>query len=114
MLGKLIAHLVHSQLPDITSLTPERAKRISKNNLDYIRNGRGQAVAAPYCARPYPGATVSAPLKWAEVRRGLEPSKFTIKSMPKRLEKVGDLWEPVLGEGIELGKCLEKLAKECD
>lgn len=67
-------------------------------------------MAAAYCARPYPGATVSAPLKWSEVKKGLDPARFTIKTMLKRLEKVGDLWEPVLGKGIDLVKCLEMLS----
>jgi bifunctional non-homologous end joining protein LigD len=52
---------------------------------------------------------VSTPLKWSEVRKGMDPSRFTIKTVPKRIEKFGDLWEPVLGEGIHLGKCLERL-----
>ena len=62
-------------------------------------------MAAPYCARPWPGASVSTPLKWSEVRKGLE---FKIKTVPKRIEKLGDLWEPVIGKGIDLAKCLEQ------
>jgi bifunctional non-homologous end joining protein LigD len=61
------------------------------------RNARGQALAAPYCDRPWPGATVSAPFKWSEVRRTLDPGKFTIKTIRKRVDRLGDLWEPVLG-----------------
>lgn len=65
MLGQILAPLIHQQFPDITSLTPARQGFIY---LDTTRNARGQALAAPYCARPWPGATVSAPLKWSEVR----------------------------------------------
>lgn len=43
------------------------------------------------------------------MKRGLDPEKFTIKMMPKRLEKIGDHWEPVLGKGIDLVTCLGKL-----
>jgi bifunctional non-homologous end joining protein LigD len=54
---------------------------------------------------------VSTPLKWSEVRKGLDPARFTIKTMPKRIEMVGDMWERVLGPGIELAKMLERLQK---
>jgi bifunctional non-homologous end joining protein LigD len=75
-LEQILAHLIHQKFPSITSLTPARQGFIY---LDTTRNARGQALAAPYCARPWPGATVSAPLKWSEVRRTLDPGKFTIK-----------------------------------
>jgi len=54
---------------------------------------------------------VSTPLKWSEVRRGLDPGKFTIKTLPKRLAKVCDLQQQTLGEGIDLLECLERLSK---
>ena len=79
--------------------------------LDYLQNRRGQTLAAPYSVRPAPGATVSAPLKWAEVRRGLDPTKFTIKTMAKRLDKVGDLWGRVLGPGVDLAGCVDRMSK---
>jgi bifunctional non-homologous end joining protein LigD len=68
-------------------------------------------VAVAFSARPHPGATVSAPLKWSEVRKGLDPSKFTIKTMSKRIDKVGDLWQGVLGSGIDLSEWLRRLEK---
>jgi bifunctional non-homologous end joining protein LigD len=52
---------------------------------------------------------VSTPLRWSEVRRGLDPGRFTIKTLPARLDKLGDLWEPVLGPGIDLADSLERL-----
>jgi bifunctional non-homologous end joining protein LigD len=107
MFSEIVCHLVHQSLPGLTSLTPERAKRQGKVYLDHTRNARGQSVAVAYCVRPFAGATVSAPLKWSEVGKRLDPSKFTMKTMPQRLEKVGDLWEGVLGQGIDLGRALE-------
>jgi bifunctional non-homologous end joining protein LigD len=106
MLSQILALLIHQQFPDITSLTPARQGSIY---LDTTRNSRGQALAAPYCARPWPGATVSAPLKWSEVRRTLDPAKFTIKTIRQRVDRLGDLWEPVLGRGVDLVKLIAKL-----
>jgi bifunctional non-homologous end joining protein LigD len=56
------------------------------------------------------GAPVSTPLRWAEVRKGLDPTKFTIHTMASRRDKVGDLWAPVLGPGVDLAACLDRLA----
>ncbi len=90
------AKVVNAQLPDLTSLTRDPAKRQGKVYLDYLQNAHGQTLAAPYSARPKPGATVSAPLTWEELERGGKPTDFTVKTMPQRLAKVGDLWRSVL------------------
>jgi bifunctional non-homologous end joining protein LigD len=45
------------------------------------------------------------------VKKGLDPGRFTIKTMARRLEKVGDLWQSVLGLGVDLAACLERLAR---
>jgi bifunctional non-homologous end joining protein LigD len=102
--------MVFSQTPDNTSLERMPAKRKGLIYLDYLQNSPGQTLAAPYSARPAPGATVSAPLKWSEVRKGLTPAKFTIFNMRARVETVGDLWQPVLGEGVDLEALVERFA----
>jgi bifunctional non-homologous end joining protein LigD len=109
--AELIARVVYSRLPETTSLARMPAQRRHKVYLDFGQNGRGQTLASVYSLRPQPGAPVSTPLAWREVRRGLDPTRFTIKTTLKRLDKVGDLWAPVLGKGINLGKCLERLAE---
>jgi hypothetical protein len=75
------------------------------------RNGEGQTVAAPYCLRPYPGATVSAPLEWKEVGKGLRPSQFTLKTIFPRLQKKGDLMQGLLDRGADLEKAAALLAR---
>lgn len=107
--AEIIANLVNNRLPDFTSVVRSPAKRQGRVYLDFLQNRRGQTLAVPYSVRPYAGATVSTPLKWSEVRKGLDPAKFTIRTMPKRLDKVGDLWKPVLGRGIDLEACLARL-----
>ena len=78
--------------------------------LDFLQNARTQTVVSAYSVRPVPGAAVSAPLAWREVRNGLDPASFTIKTMRRRLDRLSDLWKPVLGPGIDLTATLERLS----
>lgn len=105
----LVAAMVHHRLPDFTSLLRSPQRRQKRVYLDFLQNKAGQTLAAPYSIRPRPGATVSAPLRWEEVKSGLKPGQFTIKTMPERLEQLGDLFQGVLGPGIDIESCLEKL-----
>jgi bifunctional non-homologous end joining protein LigD len=107
--GQLLATLVHQQLPDITSLERSPQKRRHKVYLDYLQNNRGQTLAAPYAVRPTAAASVSAPLRWDEVRPGLRPEQFTLQTMPERLKKIGDIWQPVRGKGIDLPAILRRM-----
>jgi bifunctional non-homologous end joining protein LigD len=107
----VIATLVHHKVPDFTSLLRSPKQRQQKVYLDFLQNKAGATLAAPYSVRPKPGATVSTPLKWEEVRPGLSPSLFTIRNMPARIEQVGDLFQGVLGPGVDLEKCIESLEK---
>jgi bifunctional non-homologous end joining protein LigD len=96
-----IAAAVAARVPGIT-VERSLAKRRGRLYLDCMQNGYGKTVVAPYSPRAIDGAPVSAPLKWSEVTKKLDPLKFTIRTMPKRLAKVGDLFEPVLTGGVEL------------
>jgi bifunctional non-homologous end joining protein LigD len=106
--AELIASHIHQQLPATTSVVRSPGKRQKRIYLDYLQNRRGQTLAAAYSVRPHPGATVSTPLAWREVRNGLDPTAFTIKTTPRRIDRVGDLWQQVLGPGIDLAQCLER------
>jgi bifunctional non-homologous end joining protein LigD len=106
---QILMRLVHDRLPKITSVERNPEKRKGEVYLDFLQNRRGQTMAAAYCVRPVPGATVSTPLEWSEVRKGLDPKKFTIKTTGKRLEKKGDLWKGVLGSGVDLKKALGRI-----
>ncbi|WP_461490715.1 non-homologous end-joining DNA ligase [Pontibacter sp. HJ8] len=107
--AQLVAQQVQAQLPEFTSLERNPKSRRNKIYLDFLQNAIAQTVAAPYSVRPRSGATVSAPLRWDEVKPGLHPSAFTIRNMPERLQKLGDLFSGVLGEGIDLEKSLKEL-----
>ena len=64
--------------------------------VDYLQNIRGKTVASVYSPRPREGAPVSTPLKWEEFKKPIDPKAFTIKTIFKRLDKFGDLFEPAL------------------
>jgi bifunctional non-homologous end joining protein LigD len=66
--AELIAILVHQQLPEFTSIERNPQKRKDKIYIDYLQNRPIQTISAPYSVRPKPGATVSAPLDWSEVK----------------------------------------------
>jgi bifunctional non-homologous end joining protein LigD len=108
----LIAKIVNNRIPEITSLERSPSKRKKKVYLDYLQNRSGQTLAAPYSVRPKPGATVSTPLKWEEVKFGLTPKIFTIKNIPLRLKITGDIFKKVLEKGIDIKKCIQKLEEE--
>lgn len=106
---QIIGQKVNDKIPDITSLERSPEKRKDKVYLDAFQNGEGQTIAAPYCLRAKPGATVSTPLEWDEVKAGLKPSDFTIKNALARFKKKGDIYKDVLGAGIDMAKALENL-----
>jgi bifunctional non-homologous end joining protein LigD len=98
-----LAEAVAAKVPGIT-VERSLSKRRGRLYLDCMQNAYGKTVVAPYSPRAADGAPVSAPLKWSEVTKKLDPLKFTIRTMPARLAKVGDLFAPVLTEGVKLPK----------
>lgn len=109
--AEIVCSIANEQLP-FASMERNLKKRGNKLYLDHLQNSRGQTIAAPYSLRPHPGATVSTPLHWKEVKKGLHPSAFTIATLPERLKKTKDIFLGVLGKGIDLNKCLSKLLDE--
>ncbi|HEY4155839.1 MAG TPA: non-homologous end-joining DNA ligase, partial [Puia sp.] len=104
LLGKWIASRVHQELPAFTSIERMTNKRRGKIYVDYLQNRPQATLAAPYAVRPKPGATVSMPLHWEEVKKGLKMSDFTLQNAISRIRSEGDLFKPVLGKGINLKK----------
>jgi bifunctional non-homologous end joining protein LigD len=111
--GKNLAHLlaleINRRQPKLTSVERLPEKRKHKIYLDFLQNREGQTLAAPYSVRPTPDATVSMPLHWDEVTSKLKPTDFTIHNALPRLRQTGDLWQPVVGKGIDLAAILKRL-----
>lgn len=88
----------------VDGITVERSlsQRKGRLYLDCMQNAYGKTLVAPYSLRAIDGAPVSAPLKWEEVTKKLDPLKFNLRTMPDRLAKVGDLFAGVLSKGAKL------------
>ncbi|MEQ7801829.1 DNA ligase D [Pedobacter sp. ASV1-7] len=108
MFARIIVNLVHQQVPEFTSLERMVANRKGKMYLDFLQNRPGATIAGPYSLRPKPGATVSMPLDWEEVKPGMTMKDFTIFNALDRLKETGDLFKGVLGKGIDLSQAIQK------
>lgn len=107
--GRKLARIIQSQLPRFTSIERQVSQRGGKMYIDFLQNRPQATLAAPYSLRPKPGATVSMPLHWDEVKPGLKMKDFTIFNAMDRVRSVGDIFKPVLGKGINLARALKKL-----
>jgi bifunctional non-homologous end joining protein LigD len=76
--------------------------------VDYNQNAWGQTLASVYSVRPRPEATVSTPVSWEEVERGLRIEDFTMMNVPARVRTIGDLWKPLYASRrrVDLGRLL--------
>jgi bifunctional non-homologous end joining protein LigD len=105
-----LAARVVKENPRLATLERSKSKRSKKLiYLDHLQNARGKSVASAYSVRARPGAPVSTPLNWAEVRRGVDPARFTMLTLPARLAKIGDLFAPVLQKKQALDSAMERL-----
>ena len=109
--AQCIAEKVHEEIPHYTSVERALAKRKGKIYLDFLQNRSQATVAAPYSVRPKPGATVSMPLHWEELKKGLRMQDFTMTNALERILREGDIFKPVLDRGIDLKKAMEALTK---
>jgi bifunctional non-homologous end joining protein LigD len=111
LLGELIARVVEGEMPDIATTVRSPAARGDRVYIDFLQNGRGKLIAAPYTVRPVPGASVSTPLRWTEVTSSLDPSRFTIRSIPRRLQRMtDDPLAPLLTAPSDIARGLSALA----
>jgi exodeoxyribonuclease III len=108
LFAKIIVTHVQKQLPEYTTLERMVKNRGGKMYLDFLQNRPDATIAGVYSLRPKPGATVSMPLAWEEVKPGLTMRDFTIHNAMDRLRETGDLFQGVLGEGIDLAATITK------
>ncbi len=112
-LGEILARAVEHRHGDIATTARMIGSRDGKVYVDYLQNGHGKTIAGPFSARPVPGATCSAPLKWSEVGPKLDVRAFTLKTLPARMKKMkDDPLAPVLTLKPDLQGALAKLTEK--
>jgi bifunctional non-homologous end joining protein LigD len=112
-LGELLARCLVERLPKIATIVRQVTQREGKVYVDYLQNGSGKLIVAPFSVRPLPGAPVSVPLAWREVNRKLDIRRHTIKTVPERMRKLeSDPLAEVLELSPDLGAALERLMEE--
>ncbi|MEO8589961.1 MAG: DNA ligase D [Flavobacteriales bacterium] len=110
--AKDIMRVVQQMLPTTTTMERSLAKRDKRKiYLDHLQNRKGQTLACAYCIRPKPGATVSTPLAWKEVKPGLDLHAFNITTVPGRVERIGDLFAGMQKESLALPTAQRALAR---
>jgi len=95
--ARIIAALIQREIPKYTSIERMVKSRKGKMYIDFLQNRPQATIAAPYSLRPKPGATVSMPLHWEDVKKGLKMSDFTIYNAIERIKSKGDIFKPVHG-----------------
>jgi bifunctional non-homologous end joining protein LigD len=105
-----LARIVVSQAPKDRTLEQLKAHRGKRVFIDTNRNAYAQLVAPAYAVRARPGAPVSVPLEWSELRKkSLRSDSVTIRTVFDRLEKGGDPWAEFWRSGVSLAKARRKL-----
>ena len=106
-----VAEVVVRENPRLATLERSKRKRPPQRiYVDYLQNARGKSVASAYSVRARAGATVSTPLKWTEVKRGVDPTDYTLQTVPARITRLGDLFKPVLRQKQRLEAAQKQLA----
>jgi bifunctional non-homologous end joining protein LigD len=110
MLGELLARVLVTEMGEIATIARALDARDGKVYIDFLQNGHGKLLVAPFSARPVPGAQVSTPLRWSEATSRLDPSRFTIETVPARMKKMKeDPIARVLEDMPDLAGALERL-----
>lgn len=106
LIGTIASHVAKMRPQDVTVEWAVK-KRTGKVFFDFNMNARHKTLSAPYSVRATNAGNVSLPISWDELD-DIYPTDFDIRTVPARLEQVGDLWENILNEKTDLHKILLK------
>jgi bifunctional non-homologous end joining protein LigD len=109
ILVELIGMLVTALHPELATMERRVSKRGPRVYVDTGQTGRSRTIVAPYSVRAHPGATVSTPLRWEELHVALDPSRFTMLTVPGRIADVGDPMAGFLDEQPDVATAVELL-----
>jgi bifunctional non-homologous end joining protein LigD len=111
-LAELLANCIVKELPEIATVARQLDAREGKVYVDYLQNGNGRLLVAPYSARPVPGATVSMPLNWSQVTARLDMHRYNLRTAPALLAKQkADPFAGLFTETADLAQSLARLAE---
>ena len=111
-LAELLAHCIVRELPELATVARKLDAREGKVYVDYLQNGHGRLLVAPYSARPVSGAAVSMPLRWTQVTARLDMFKYNLRSAPDLLAKQkADPFSDLFRESADLNHSLDRLAQ---
>ncbi len=108
-LGELLARVIVKRHNDISTITRSVRKRDNKVYIDYMQNGHGQLLVAPFSARAEAAASVSMPLEWGELTSRLANPKFHLKNAVARMKRKGDPMSLLLTTEPDLESALAAL-----
>jgi len=98
-IAKEIAHVLASANPQLITAIYKVANRPKGRVLvDYNQNAWGRTLASIYSVRPTPKACASTPVTWKEIEKGIRIEDFRIDNVRKRIERLGDLWKPLVDQ----------------
>jgi bifunctional non-homologous end joining protein LigD len=108
-----VSRRVEAENPELATTEWLKKKRPEGAVLvDHRQNGHGKTIASVYSVRPRRGAPVSTPLEWDELTDDVRPQQFGMTDVLERVERLGDLYEPVLAGEQSLGPLLRSLRKD--
>jgi bifunctional non-homologous end joining protein LigD len=104
---EFIGRYMAKTYPDIVTIERLVKDRDDRVYVDYLQHAPGKTLVGAYSPRPVPDAKVSAPLTWEELANGAVPEDFTMRTMPERIKKTGDLFAPMeQTDGIDITEVL--------
>ncbi len=110
--AEVIARMLAQKHPN-TFTTPRAvaSRQSDRVYFDWVQNGKGKTISAPYVVRAKKGAPVATPLDWSEVKVGLDPHQFHLRNAIARFQRTGDLFAAVLDSKQRLEDALERLQR---